>query len=98
MNMNKAALALTLAERLNIPKKDAEKFLEQFQQIIMEKLSKEEDITLAGFGTFSARIRSARKGVNPRNPNEVIDVPAVRVPKFKAGKALKDSLKSAPIK
>lgn len=96
--MNKAALALKISTNLNITKKDAEKFLEELQQIIIEELSNDNEVTLAGFGTFSARIRSARKGVNPRNPSEVIDVPAVRVPKFKAGKSLKDSLKSRPIK
>lgn len=96
--MNKAALALELAERLDISKKESEDFLEHFQQIVTEELSNDREITLAGFGTFSSRIRSARKGVNPRKPSEVIEVPAVRVPKFKAGKALKDSLKSKPIK
>jgi len=48
---------------------------------------------LFGFGAFSARIRTARMGVNPKNPTERIHIPEVRVPKFKAGKTLKDSLK-----
>lgn len=93
--MNKATLAIKLGERLSISKKEAEDFIHSFQDIVMETLSGDEDVTLAGFGTFSSRIRAARKGVNPRNPSETIDVPAVKVPKFKAGKALKDRLKAS---
>ncbi len=93
--MNKALLALKLAEQLDIPKKLAEDFVAAFQEIVTESLAHDEEVTIAGFGTFSSRIRAARKGVNPRNPSEVIDVPAVKVPKFKAGKALKDALKAA---
>ena len=93
--MNKALLALKLAEQLDIPKKLAEDFVAAFQDIVTEALAHDDDVTIAGFGTFSSRIRAARKGVNPRNPSEVIDVPAVKVPKFKAGKALKDALKAA---
>ena len=93
--MNKALLALKLAERLDIPKKAAEDFVASFQEIVTESLAHDEEVTIAGFGTFSSRIRAARKGVNPRNPSEVINVPAVKVPKFKAGKALKDALKAA---
>lgn len=95
--MNKASLANEIADKLDITRKLAEEFLDTFQEIITDELKHDEEVTLAGFGTFSSRIRSARKGVNPRNPSEIIDVPAVRVPKFKAGKALKDSLKSMPL-
>lgn len=91
--MNKAELALKLSESLNIPKKTAEDIVETFETIITQTLMIGEEVTIAGFGTFSARTRSARMGVNPRNPSEKIHVPAVRVPKFKAGKALKDALK-----
>jgi DNA-binding protein HU-beta len=93
--MNKAQFALELAERMDISKRQAEEFLELFQTIITSELANDESVTLAGFGTFSSRIRSARKGVNPRNPSQMIDVPAVKVPKFKAGKALKDTLKAS---
>ena len=91
--MNKAELALRLAERMNIPKKQAEDFVEFFEEVVTAALVNGDEVTIAGFGTFSARTRSARMGVNPRNPSEKIQVPAVRVPKFKAGKALKDALK-----
>jgi DNA-binding protein HU-beta len=92
--MNKAELALKLSERLNVPKRSSEQFLETFEQLIMSALKEGQEVTIAGFGTFSARTRSARMGVNPRNPSQKIQVPEVRVPKFKAGKGLKDALKS----
>lgn len=93
--MNKAMLAVKLAEKLDLPKKTAEDFIAAFQEIVTTTLAHDEEVTIAGFGTFSSRIRAARKGVNPRNPSQVIDVPAVKVPKFKAGKALKDRLKAS---
>ena len=93
--MNKATLALKLSEKLDVPKKVAEDFIATFQDIVTETLKNDEDVTIAGFGTFSSRIRAARKGVNPRKPSEIIDVPAVKVPKFKAGKTLKDALKAS---
>jgi DNA-binding protein HU-beta len=91
--MNKAEFAMTLSEKLNVPKKTAEDIVDAFEHVITQTLMKGDEVTIAGFGTFSARTRSARMGVNPRNPQEKIQVPAVRVPKFKAGKGLKDALK-----
>lgn len=96
--MNKATLALKLSENLNVPKKLGEDFLAAFQEIITDALKNDQEVTIAGFGTFSSRIRAARKGVNPRKPSEIIDVPAVKVPKFKAGKTLKDALKAKTTK
>lgn len=91
--MNKADLIDRLAEKLNLPKKQVEDVLEGFQKAVMETLQANEEVTLTGFGTFMAKERSARTGVNPQNPTEKIQIAAVRVPKFKAGKALKDCLK-----
>lgn len=91
--MNKAELALKLADRMAIPKKIAENFIEYFEELVTHALQDGDEVTIAGFGTFSARTRTARMGVNPRKPEEKIQVPEVRVPKFKAGKALKDALK-----
>lgn len=91
--MNKAELALRLSERMSLSKKVAEDFIEYFEELVTRALRDGDEVTIAGFGTFSARIRTARMGVNPRNPEEKIHVPEVRVPKFKAGKALKDALK-----
>ncbi|HLA26056.1 MAG TPA: HU family DNA-binding protein, partial [Patescibacteria group bacterium] len=52
------------------------------------------EVTITGFGTFSSKRREARMGVNPQKPQEKIQIPAVTVPKFKAGKTLKDALKN----
>jgi DNA-binding protein HU-beta len=92
--MNKAELALKISEQLGVPKRSSEQFLETFEKLLTNTLKAGEEVTIAGFGTFSARTRSARMGVNPRNPSQKIHVPEVRVPKFKAGKGLKDALKS----
>lgn len=93
--MNKADLASRLADKLGLTKKQGEDVVDAFQAIVTESLSRQEEVTIAGFGTFSSRIRSARMGVNPQKPSERIRIPEVLVPKFKAGKALKDALKAA---
>ncbi len=91
--MNKAELALRVAEKLGIAKKNAEDFVALFEDIVTQALVGGEEVTIAGFGTFSSKVRSARMGVNPQKPTEKMQIPAVLVPKFKAGKALKDALK-----
>ncbi|MEK9131153.1 MAG: HU family DNA-binding protein [Patescibacteria group bacterium] len=91
--MNKAELAARLSERLSLPKKTGEQIVEIFEEIVTVELVGGGEVTIAGFGTFSAKRRAGRKGVNPQNPSQTIDIPSVIVPKFKAGKALKDSLK-----
>jgi DNA-binding protein HU-beta len=92
-DMNKATLAEVLAERTGIQKKLAEDIVEAFADIITEALQRGDEVTIAGFGTFSAKFRHARNGVNPQNPSEPMQIPAVTVPKFKAGKNLKEALK-----
>lgn len=92
--MNKAELSQLLAEKQNISKREAENFLNTFVELVIATLKKNEEVVLTGFGAFSAKMRAARTGVNPQNPSQKIQIPAVRVPKFKAGKALKDALKS----
>jgi DNA-binding protein HU-beta len=91
--MNKAELAAKLAEKLNLSKKQGEDFVAAFEEIVTDTLKTGGEVTIAGFGTFSAKVRAGRMGVNPQNPSEKIQIPAVTVPKFKAGKALKDALK-----
>ncbi|MBU0646076.1 HU family DNA-binding protein [Patescibacteria group bacterium] len=91
--MNKAELAAKLAERLGISKKVGEDAVAAFEEIITKELMAGGEVTIAGFGTFSAKERRGRMGVNPQNPTEKIQIPSVIVPKFKAGKALKDALK-----
>lgn len=91
--MNKARLSEVIAERTGLNKKQVEDMLTTFVSVVEETLSSGEEVTIAGFGTFMAKHRSARMGVNPQNPSERIQVPAVTIPKFKAGKGLKDALK-----
>ncbi len=91
--MNKAALIEAVASKTNLTKKQIEEVLESILEHITESLKKKEEVVLTGFGTFSAKVRHARKGVNPQKPNEKIDIPEVVIPKFKSGKALKDALK-----
>lgn len=91
--MNKAALAQAIAERVGVSKKEAEEMVNSFVKIVIEQLKNNESVNIAGFGQFSAKVRAGRIGVNPQNPTEKIPIPPVTVPKFKAGKALKDALK-----
>ena len=72
-----------------LSKKDAEKALKAFTDVVAEELKKGEKIQLVGFGTFEVSERAAREGRNPRS-GEVMHIAASKAPKFKAGKALKD--------
>lgn len=92
--MNKAELAALIADRLGVSKKMGEDFVAAFEDIVTETLVQGGDVTIAGFGNFSSKVRAGRMGVNPQNPSEKIQIPPVTVPKFKAGKALKDALKA----
>lgn len=91
--INKAALAQAIAEKTGVQKKEAEEMLASFVTIVINTLKQGGEVTISGFGAFSAKTRAGRVGVNPQNPNEKIQIPSVVVPKFKAGKALKDALK-----
>ncbi len=91
--MNKAELSQVLAEKLNVSKREAEDMLNTFVEVVTMTLQKGDEVVLTGFGAFSAKLRAARTGVNPQNPTQKIQIAAVKVPKFKAGKALKDALK-----
>lgn len=89
--MNKAELIAALAQSADLSKKDAEKVLKAFTDIVTEELKKGEKVSLVGFGTFEATKRAAREGRNPAT-NKTIKIPASKAPKFRAGKALKDAL------
>jgi DNA-binding protein HU-beta len=91
--MNKASLIEAIASKTKLTKKQVEEVLEIMLDSVTDSLKKGEEVVLTGFGTFSAKVRHARKGVNPQKPNEKIDIPQVTIPKFKSGKALKDALK-----
>ena len=90
--MNKAELLASMAEKSELSKKDAEKALNAFLETVEEALVKGEKVQLVGFGTFESRARTAREGRNPRNPEEVIKIPASKAPVFKAGKSLKEAV------
>ncbi|OGY43332.1 MAG: hypothetical protein A3J62_01250 [Candidatus Buchananbacteria bacterium RIFCSPHIGHO2_02_FULL_38_8] len=92
--MNKADLIDVISQKVGISKKEAEEAIDCLTNTITEKIKAGEEVTLTGFGAFSARTRKGRVGVNPRNPSEKINIPSVTVPKFKAGKNLKEALKS----
>ena len=87
--MNKAELVAAVAERTELSKKDAEKALKAFVDVVAEELKKGEKIQLVGFGTFEVSERAAREGRNPAN-GQPMQIAASKAPKFKAGKALKD--------
>lgn len=88
--MNKSELVASIAEKSNLTKKDAESALNAFINSVEEALVEGEKVQLVGFGTFEVRQRKAREGRNPRNPEEVIQIPASKAPVFRAGKALKE--------
>ena len=87
--MNKTELIAAIAERAEISKKDSEKAVKAFIDVVTEELKKEEKVQLVGFGTFEVSKRAARTGKNPQT-GKAIKIPASKAPKFKAGKALKD--------
>ena len=87
--MNKAELVAAVAESSEISKKDAEKALKAFTDVVAGELKKGEKIQIVGFGTFEVSERAARTGRNPQS-GKTMEIPASKAPKFKAGKALKD--------
>jgi len=87
--MNKTELIAVAAEKSGMTKKDAERLLNAAIDAITVCLSKGEKVQLSGFGTFEIKEREARVGRNPHT-RESMDIPATRVPSFKASKALKD--------
>lgn len=82
-----------IAAAAGITKKAASSALEAVVDIVTGELKKGENVTITGFGTFRVSKRAARTGVNPRNPSEKIKIPAMKIPVFKAGKALKDAVR-----
>jgi len=91
--MNKQALAEKVQEVLGGTKVESENVVATILDTIVETVSKGEEVSLAGFGSFVPQARNARTARNPRT-GESIDVPATTVPKFKAAKAFKDSVKA----
>jgi DNA-binding protein HU-beta len=90
--MNKAKLAEIISESVECPKAAAERAVEAAIEAITSTLKSGEEVSIAGLGIFSAKMRAARTARNPRT-GEPVQVPAMRVPKFRAAKALKDAVK-----
>lgn len=95
LKVNKNELAHQISEKVGVTKKQAEDMLEAFVDIVTTTLKAGGEVTIAGFGAFLSKTRKPRTGVNPQSPQEKIQIPAVTVPKFKAGKGLKDALKGS---
>ena len=89
--MNKTEFIAAVAEEAGLSKTDAAKAVKAFTDVVAEELKKGEKVQLVGFGTFEVAEREAREGRNPRT-GETMTIAASKSPKFKAGKALKDSL------
>ena len=87
--MNKTELIAAVAEKSGLSKKDAEKALSATIETIIDAVKADDKVQLVGFGTFEQRQRNARTGCDPRTGN-TIEIPASKVPAFKAGKAFKD--------
>jgi len=89
--MNKTELISAVAEKAEISKKDSEKALKAFIDVVTDELKNGEKIQLVGFGTFEVSERAAREGRNPQT-GKTMKIEACKAPKFKAGKALKDAI------
>ena len=89
--MNKTELVAAIAEQAELSKKDSEKALKAFIDVVSDELKKGEKIQLVGFGTFEVIERAAREGRNPLT-GEKMKIKVSKAPKFKAGKALKDAV------
>ena len=89
--MNKTELVAAMADAAGLSKKDAEKALKAFTDVVAEELKKDGKVQLVGFGTFEVSKRAAREGRNPQT-GKTMSIPASKAPKFKAGPALKDSI------
>ncbi len=89
--MNKTELIAAVAEKAELSKKDAEKAVNAVLEGITESLKAGDKVALVGFGTFDVKDRAAHTGKNPRT-GAPVEIPATRVPGFKAGKSLKDAV------
>ena len=89
--MNKTELVAAVAEKAGMTKKDAERVVNATIDTIIQNLSNGEKVQISGFGTFEVKDREARIGRNPHT-KEAIEIPATKVPSFKASKTLKDTV------
>lgn len=90
--MNKKDLIKAVAAASELSNKDAEKAINALTAAVTDALKKGEKVQLVGFGTFEVRERAAKQGRNPRT-GEAMEIPASKLPAFRAGQALKDAVK-----
>ncbi len=95
--MTKAELIDAITAKLNMRKKDVAPVVDEVFAEIQGALAKGDKCTFVGFGVFEVRERAAREGRNPQDPTKVVVIPAKKVPVFRPGKDLKDSVVDAPI-
>lgn len=91
--MTKPELVSAMSEKIGVSKKDAAASIDAFVEIISDVLKHGDKLQLVGFGTFEVSERAARTGRNPQT-GEDIKIPAAKIPKFKAGAALKNAVNS----
>jgi DNA-binding protein HU-beta len=95
-SLNKSELTEQLAERMDLSQRRTRAIIDEFLSIITESLTEDErKVTLHGFGTFDISERKARKGVDPRDHEQEITIPAHTVPRFRPGSTLKREIKEA---
>jgi DNA-binding protein HU-beta len=91
-SIGKQELAKLLSEKTQKSQKDSSEFIDAFIEIVSDTLSKNKEVNLTGFGKFYVSNRAAREGINPQT-KEKIQIPATKVPFFKAGKGLKEKIR-----
>ena len=91
--MTKQDFIAKVAQKSGLSSRDAGKAVDAFLETVTETLRAGGDVAFTGFGKFQTQERKARTGVNPRNPEEKVHIPAARVPKFSAGSALKQAVR-----
>ena len=93
MHVTKQEFVDQVATKSQLKRRDAQKAVDAFLEVVTETLKAGGDVHFIGFGKFSAQHRKERQGVNPRNPGEKVTIPAANVPKFSAGSSLKAAVK-----
>lgn len=91
-NVNKDMLAHAISDRTSLSKKDVELVLEALEDVVTNELRQGNKVTMTGFGTWKVSKRAAREGINPQTKAKIM-IPAMTVPKFTAGKTLKEAVK-----
>ena len=89
--MKKKELIEKIAEKASVPKSEAQKHFEAFEEVVTEALKAGEEVQITGFGKFSVKERKAREGRNPQT-GEKMNIAAQKVPSFSAGNALKEAI------